>query len=269
MSAAAPERLVDGPPVSVANAAVRGSVVLVCEHASNFVPSRLRGQHASDEVLQSHAGWDLGALEVATRLSLKLNAPLVAATMSRLVYDLNRPPESPDAIRTISEVHDVPGNVGLSSAERAQRAAAFHNPFHETLADVLRIQQGRISEPVLVTIHTFAPIYFGKIRATQIGILHDVDRRFADAMLYAAPLLTNLRVARNEPYAASDGVTHTLRKHALPNGLLNVVIEIRNDLVETPEQQDAVASTLADMIHVATDLTRKQNSEPGRETSTC
>jgi len=59
---------------------------------------------------------------------------------------------------------------------------------------------------------------------------------------------TSLRVRRNEPYGPQDGVTHTLLEHAVSNGLHNVMIEIRNDLIATPEAQDGVAEMLSRLI---------------------
>ena len=63
----------------------------------------------------------------------------------------------------------------------------------------------------------------------ELGVLHDDDTRLADALLAAMP--AGLAARRNEPYGPADGVTHTLRLHALPTGRRNVMIEIRNDLI--------------------------------------
>lgn len=98
-----------------------------------------------------------------------------------------------------------------------------------------------------MTIHTFTPVYFGKPREVEIGILHDTDSRLADAMLEAAAF-GPYRVERNSPYGPEDGVTHTLRLHALPLGLANVMIEVRNDLVRDEAGVEAVSAYLADLI---------------------
>ncbi len=242
------DNLAEGMPFEVLNASGQSQIVLVCEHASNFVPSNLARKLATDDVLQSHAGWDPGALDLAMRLSDIFDAPLVAAMVSRLVYDLNRPPESPDAMRATSEIHDIPGNATLTSAERSERIAKIYTPFHDAVAQTLRERPDPRVPTVLVTIHTFAPVYFGQVRDVQIGILHDEDSRFADAMLDIAPDVTDLKVMRNAPYTATDGVTHTLRKHALAMGLHNVMIEVRNDLVATAPQLTKMTRVLADMI---------------------
>ncbi|WP_424970906.1 N-formylglutamate amidohydrolase [Dinoroseobacter sp. S76] len=234
-------------PIAVRNAQADGSVVVVCEHASAHIPAEFADLGLAPEARQSHAVWDPGALAVAEELADRLGATLVAATVSRLIYDCNRPPEAPDAMPAQSEVVRVPGNEDLSETERADRARRFYTPFRETLRDVLTAK----SNPILVTIHSFTPIYHGKMRDVEIGILHDADRRVADALLEAAGGTTAFKVARNEPYGPEDGVTHTLRDQALPHGHANVMIEIRNDLLTTPEAQSDMAALLAGWLTTA------------------
>ncbi len=243
-----------GSPARVTRGNGAGPVVLVCEHASHAVPMPLADRLAPNEVLLSHAGWDPGAEEIAQRLSRAFDAPLVSAAFSRLVYDLNRPPNSPDAIRSESEIHKIPGNCELTEEDLRWRTDQFYTPFHSEIDALLerRRRDGQVS--VLVTIHTFAPIYFGRRRDVEYGILHDADARLADMILDCAPAVTARCVRRNEPYGPGDGVTHTLAHHGLPRGLLNVMIEVRNDLAGSKEQQDRVACELTNMLRDA--LTR-------------
>lgn len=220
------------------NASGRHEIVLVCEHASAFVPDALDGLGVSQEIILSHLGWDPGAGDTAAALAAALDAVLVRGTVSRLVYDCNRPPQSPDAIRAASGFCAIPGNTGLSPVERAERVNSYYRPFERTLAATLA---GHHIQPVLVTIHSFTPVFDGRHREVEIGIVHDDDTRFADAVLAVAG---GYDIRRNEPYGPEHGVTHTLREHGLANGLLNVMIEIRNDLVATPEQCRAMAGQL-------------------------
>lgn len=67
-------------------------------------------------------------------------------------------------------------------------------------------------------------------------------------MLAEAPAFDSIKFDRNEPYGPQDGVTYTLKKHGVENGLLNVMVEIRNDLIETPHQQKDIANVLSKMI---------------------
>lgn len=235
-------------PVDVTNAGGAGPFLIVCEHASNAMPPEYGSLDLDAAALQSHIAWDPGALEVARQMSILLDAPLVAQRFSRLLYDCNRPPDEESSIPAASEIYRVPGNEGLSAEERDARAGRFYHPFRVALAKAI---DGRLSPPAIVTIHSFTPVYHGVSREVEIGILHDEDLRLADAVLAAASKSDGFVVRRNEPYGPQDGVTHTLRVHALPRRLLNVMIEIRNDLIATAENQTAVAARLAGWLSQA------------------
>ena len=221
----------------------QGPVVLVCEHASRLIPSDFDGLGLNEAAQISHAAWDIGARDVAVVLSELFDAPLVAGGVSRLIYDLNRPLSASSAIPEKSEVFDVPGNRGLSASERQARFDAYHEPFH-TAVDAILAARGPVA---FVTIHSFTPVYHGQFREVEIGILHDSDSRLADAMLAGAEGCS-LTVNRNDPYGPEDGVTHTLRLHALPDGLLNVMIEIRNDLISSEGEQAEIAGFLHELM---------------------
>lgn len=149
-----------------------------------------------------------------------------------------------------SEVYEIPGNRELGPAERYARTAALYIPFHDRVSNEISRLEGEGCRPVVVTVHTFTPVYFGNPREVEIGILHDADSRLADAMLDAAAD-SPYRFERNSPYGPEDGVTHTLRLHALPQGFANVMIEVRNDLVRDDAEVEAVSSHLADLISEA------------------
>ncbi|MEM8877426.1 MAG: N-formylglutamate amidohydrolase [Pseudomonadota bacterium] len=240
--------------VEVVRASGQHEIVLVCEHASAFIPDEFDGLGVSHEVRLSHLGWDPGAGETAAALSTALDAVLVRGTVSRLIYDCNRPPESPDAIRSAGGDCAIPGNTELSPIQRAERIKGYYRPFAQTLAATL---SGHHGEPVLVTIHSFTPVFDGQQRDVEIGIVHDEDARLAEAVLAVA---SGYDIRRNEPYGPEHGVTHTLREHGLANGLLNVMIEIRNDLVATPEQCRGMADQLKGWLETA--LSTLQTAPP-------
>lgn len=232
-------------PVEVRNAAGSGPFLLVCEHASNVIPPEYGTLGLDPAARESHIAWDPGALAVADEMARLLDAPLVAARVSRLVYDCNRPPDSPSAMPTESEIYRIPGNTGLTDAARQARTEGVYVPFRAALAAAIDAHAARFGRPAIVTVHSFTPVWRGAARAVEIGILHDDDAGLADAMLRAAGDGDGLVVRRNEPYGPGDGVTHTLREHALPRGLPNVMIEIRNDLIRTPDDVRSMAARLA------------------------
>lgn len=226
-------------------------IVLICEHAGRLIPRSLGTLGLDPKALESHVAWDPGAEPVARAMAKRLGAPLILQRFSRLVYDCNRPPDAESAMPARSEVFDIPGNAALSEAEREARVQAIYRPFRAASARLLdgALRLGRA--PAVVSIHSFTPIYYGRPRAVELGLLHDVDSRLADAMLNEAAGWSDLVVRRNEPYGPEDGVTHTLRVDAIARGLPNVMIEIRNDLIATPETQAAMAMKLADLVSLA------------------
>lgn len=240
-----------GSPVKTHNADGAGAVVLLCEHASNHFPDAFGDLGLDAATRQSHVAWDPGALAVAMGLSAALDAPLVAGAVSRLLYDCNRPPEVESAIPVRSEVFGIPGNTALSAAQRRERATRIYVPFCAAVTDLLAARKRRNQPSVIVTIHSFTRVYFGKPRAVEIGILHDADTRLADVMLAQATELPGRRVERNEPYGPQDGVTYSLKIHGLANGLANVMIEIRNDLLRTPKDEAAMTSEILTLLQPA------------------
>lgn len=234
------------PVVESINAHGRGPVLLVCEHASRAVPQALYGLGLSHTALRSHIAWDIGARDVALALSDLLDAPLIASRVSRLVYDCNRPPTSPSAIPAISERVEVRGNIDLDADHRRARVEAVYTPFHTMVRDktvsMLR-EHGQAMR--LVTIHSFTPVFMGTMRDAQIGVLHDTDPALARSVEANLREQTAYKTALNEPYSARDGVTHTLAEHGSPLGIESVMLEIRNDLIDTPDKARTMAATLA------------------------
>ncbi|OIQ26978.1 MAG: N-formylglutamate amidohydrolase [Alphaproteobacteria bacterium MedPE-SWcel] len=235
-----------GPAFAKTPSAADAEVIVVCEHASNWIPPDLNGLGLAAAARESHIAWDPGALGVSRHLAERLSAPMVEGCISRLVYDLNRPPESPTAIPPVSEIFDVPGNRNLSDAARKMRVEAVYTPFRAALEE--EIQRRRTALRLMVTVHSFTPVYNGENRAVELGLLHGRDDRFARAMLARRPSDNSWNVQLNAPYSASDGVAHTLDLHGCDNGLLNVMLEIRNDLIATEHQQQSWAAALAPWI---------------------
>ncbi len=143
-----------------------------------------------------------------------------------------------------SEIYEIPGNRNLTPEQREARAQRFYEPFRHRLERTLLLRLQSRRAPILITIHSFTPVFKGKERDIELGILHDDDARLADAMLTIVEREGQLVVGRNQPYGPEDGVTHTLRLHALPLGLLNVMIEIRSDLIDDPGAQRRMAKRL-------------------------
>lgn len=237
--------------VETENGSAPGPFLIVCEHASNAFPAAFGTLGLDPEARRAHIAWDPGALGVARRLAVNLNAPLLRACVSRLIYDLNRPPSSPAAMTAQSETYAVPGNQSLGADERRRRTEAVYLPFHDALHREVARRMAAGTPPVIVTVHSFTPVWFGKARTVEFGVIHDADPGLARAVLAEAKARTGLDCRLNEPYSAADEVTHTLRLHATPYGLRNVMLEIRNDLIADPVAEAAMADGLAPVLAAA------------------
>lgn len=242
----------DWTAVHVVGADRPAPLVIACEHASRHVPSDLADLGVDAAALASHAAWDIGAAHVARVIGELMQAPVVEGGISRLVYDCNRPPSAPDAIPARSEVFDIPGNRNLDEATRADRFRRVHEPYHAALAETCRQQKAKSGQSVaLITIHSFTPVYLGQQREVELGFLHDATPALAQAAFNTELGRGIWRAALNAPYAAADGVTHTLARHAEAEGRLSVMVEIRNDLIAEDDAGTRMAAHLAETLRAA------------------
>jgi predicted N-formylglutamate amidohydrolase len=240
------------PPALVINAEGSSPFVLACDHASNRIPETYGDLGLTPVQRLMHIAWDPGALAVANRLVDLLDAPLVHSTVSRLVIDCNRDTNAPDLIPALSERTAIPANAKISAEERAHRIAAFHTPFHQTIDQVLQQRAAQGRETILVTIHSFTPVYKDVPRPWPIGLIHALDERFTRG-LYQALLAdeASLNIGWNEPYTGLTGVTFTLEHHGDGRGLPATMIEIRNDEILEPSGATLWAARLARCLEAA------------------
>lgn len=222
--------------------------LLVCEHAGRRLPRRLGDLGLPASELKRHIAWDIGAGAVAALLSEALDATAVVQTYSRLVIDCNRSPDVPTSIVEISETTHIPGNVDLSPAEREARVNEIFRPFHDQLAALIdeRVAAGR--PLVLVTVHSFTPVFKSVVRPWHIGVLSNRDRRFADIMLRLLRAEEGLAVGDNQPYFVSDLTDYTVPVHGEKRGLVHVELELRQDLIGDEAGQHAWAARLARLL---------------------
>jgi predicted N-formylglutamate amidohydrolase len=236
-----------GDPAAVENAEGEGRYVVLCDHASNFIPPEYAGLGLAPADRATHIAWDPGALGVSRSLAQLLDAPLVYSTVSRLIIDCNRPLDAPDLIAATSETTTVPGNARLSEAERLRRIATIHEPYHhaiERLVDA-RLAAGR--DTALVAVHSFTPVYRAVSRPWQVGVIFDRDRSIADPLVEALKA-EGLTVGVNKPYSPADRVYYTLSRHGEGRGLPCAMIEIRNDLIDGEDDRQDWAVRLARVL---------------------
>jgi predicted N-formylglutamate amidohydrolase len=222
----------DEPPAfELVNPNGQGRAILTCDHASHRIPRRLGTLGLAEADRYRHVAWDIGTAAAGRRLAELLDAPLVLSGYSRLVVDCNRPLDVADAFATRSEDVDVPGNRAIDDAEKAARAEAFYWPYQDAVHELVEERVGRDVLPVMVSIHSFTPVYHGCQRPWHIGVHYRLDRRLAALALEGLRADAALCVGENEPYPVALDEDYTIPVHAELRGLPYVLFEIRQDLL--------------------------------------
>lgn len=200
-------------------------VVFACEHASKRVPLRyqklFRGRAA---LLDTHRGWDPGALELARFLARRFAAPLFRGVVTRLLVDLNRSLQSPTLFSEYA--------LRLEEKERLALLARYWEPYRHAVRHCLEERLERGGNVLQFSLHSFTPKLRGESRRTDVGLLFDPKRpgeaRFCRALRAALQAeLPDLRIDMNEPYSGvSDGLTTTLRAEFPRSRYLGIEFEV-------------------------------------------
>ena len=248
----------DVPPVHENNAGGHSPFLLTSDHYGRLIPRALGDLGLPATELSRHIAWDIGIAGVADALSKQLDAHLIAQRYSRLVIDCNRPPAAPGSIPRISEATTIPGNEALGRAAAEARRGAIFEPYHRHIAEIIdrRLAEGRPT--VLVSLHSFTPVYAGIARPWHVGTLYQRDDRLPPLLLKLLRGEEGLVVGDNEPYAVSDETDYTIPVHGEARGLMNSGIEIRQDLIAGPAGQREWADRLARILGEIEILLRAQ-----------
>ena len=205
--------------------------LIICDHSSNKIPKSYKNLGVSNKDLESHIAYDLGASDLASNLSESLNCSLIMANFSRLLIDPNRGIDDPTLIPKISEGKIIKGNLKISASpkdiERNKRINLFYSPYHEKINEFINDSVRKNRVPKIISIHSFTPVWKGKKRKIEVGILWDKDNRLSNIFLNS---LKNVKIGNNLPYSGRLK-NDTLYKHASSNGIPHVLIEIRQDLL--------------------------------------
>ncbi|MBD3664100.1 N-formylglutamate amidohydrolase [Sulfitobacter aestuariivivens] len=238
-------RQTDPEPVTIVNEQSRAPLLLLCEHAGQSIPQCLNRLGLPQHVIDSHRGWDIGALAVAREVAARLSAPLVIQNYSRLVIDANRPPDGAHAVPAEVDGVTIPGNVGITPAEQRQRAKEIFAPLDAVITDLVH----RLKPRGCFSIHSFTPVLGGVPRPWHAGFLSRCDTRSAETLMKViASRQPDLLMAVNEPYRIDDETDWFIPRHAEPSGAAHCLIEIRNDLISSPEGVTQWADWVAEAI---------------------
>ncbi len=252
----------DVPPVLEENARGRSPFLLTCDHYGRLIPRRLGDLGLPESELTRHIAWDIGIAGVAEALSKHLDAHLIAQRYSRLVIDCNRPPAAASSIPSISEATTIPGNEGLARDAAEARRQAIFDPYHGRIREIIEQRLRENIPTVLVSLHSFTPVYAGIARPWHIGTLYHRDTRLPPLLLDLLRSEPDLVAGDNEPYAVSNETDYTIPVHAEARGLMNTGIEIRQDLIADQAGQTQWADRLARIFAEIETMLRAQRLLP-------
>lgn len=251
-----------GSAVDSLTGAPDAGLLLVCDHASNAIPAEYADLGLPRQELSRHIAYDIGAADVTRRLAKALHAPAILSTASRLLIDLNRGLDDPTLVMRLSDGAVVPGNRLLTEAERTRRIERFYNPYHGAIAATLDRLIDAATPPILLSIHSFTPVWRGTPRPWHAAVLWDRDRRLAGHLLDHLRRDAALVIGDNEPYTGRlEG--DCMHQHGTRRGLAHAIVEIRQDLIAEAAGQEAWAERLGDIVRalladhaIAADLRR-------------
>jgi predicted N-formylglutamate amidohydrolase len=246
-----PERLLDHdepPPFTVENETGASPFLIVADHAGKVLPRRLRQLGLSEAECDRHIAWDIGIGAVCSLIGTALDAAVIRQNYSRLVIDCNRMPESEQSIVGLSERTRVPGNIGLSESDRAERLREIFKPYHDRIASELDRRRDSGRPTALIAMHSFTPVFKSVARPWQIGVLYNRDPRFAHVLMEFLRREKGLVVGDNEPYAVADATDYTIPIHGERRSLHHVAIEIRQDLITDEAGQRMWAALLVRLL---------------------
>jgi predicted N-formylglutamate amidohydrolase len=215
-------------------------VFLTCEHASERLPDRWRWPDEDKRLAGTHWAFDLGARELTLELAAAMDSPAVLARFSRLLVDPNREEEHVDLFRAQADGVAVGLNRDLDAGDVRRRVEGYYRPYHAA------VDAGLVGSaaPVLLSIHSFTPVYEGHERDVRIGVLFNDDESLARAL--GAHLEGYfVGVDYNEPWSGRDGLIYAPESHARAHGRKAVELEIRQDLAVDPGFRAQLTASVA------------------------
>ena len=250
MSPAAEALLAPDEPAAVVDYRANGAspFLLVCDHAGRRIPRSLHNLGLAPSDLARHIAWDIGIAGVGRALADRLDACLIMQPYSRLVIDCNRPPGGATSIAPVSDGTPIPGNENPSAHGAALRLRDIFTPYHRAIADALDARAKARRQTILISLHSFTPVFAGFVRPWQAGVLYHRYGALAQALLALLRAPGDLVVGDNEPYDVTDDTDYTIPVHGEQRGIPHVAIEIRQDLIGEDAGQRQWAERLADLL---------------------
>lgn len=241
------------PAFEILNPHAKTPILLICDHASNRVPETVNGGDLGlpHEDMNRHIAYDVGARGVVEHLAELLDAHAILSRFSRLVVDPNRGEDDPTILMKLYDGSIIPGNRYADAAEKERRLDLYYRPYHKALEHQIDLMIADGRTPAIVSIHSFTKQLKNRpVRPWHLGVLWDDDARLAKPFMDYYTDDPDIYVGDNEPYSG-ELQGDTMYYHATSRALPHILIEVRNDLIETPEGQHKWANLIAPALWVA------------------
>ena len=228
--------------------------LILCDHASNFVPSELGALGLPQGDLDRHIAYDIGALDVAEKIAETLNCPLVASQFSRLLIDPNRGLDDPTLVMKLSDGSIIPANKNIDpfqdKAAWQGRIDAYYRPYNQAIEAAIDDALGAGQVPIILSVHSFTPIWRGQARPWQAAVLWDQDARLRDVLIDYMAHQDGIHFGDNEPYSGRLK-NDCLYRHGTQKGLPHALIELRQDLIGDEAGRAAWAAHMVEVMRRA------------------
>ena len=217
-------------------------ILIVADHASNFVPKENNKLGLPNSSLNQHIAFDIGIKELSLDLSNRFKCNIVQGKYSRLLIDLNRDLDDPTVIPEIVDGKIIPGNIGLSKSEVQLRVTKIYNKYHHEIDRIIRNEKVK----VILSLHSFNPIFKSKKRLLEFGILSNEYKNLSNIIIDQLRF-QKLNVGDNMPYKGNL-IGDTMYRHGLRNNLPHALIEVRNDLLSNASKIKRISKLLHNTI---------------------
>ncbi len=203
--------------------------VISCEHAGNNIPEDYKFLFdGADEILNSHRGWDPGALEMAQTIAEKTNSKLFSYPYTRLFVEPNRSIGHPILFSEFTR--------DFSAEKKQEIINGYYLPYRNSVKDHISRNALNDVSTIHISVHTFTPVFDEKARNVEIGLLYDPARKpekeFCELWRsHLRKAFPDFRIRMNQPYkGVSDGFTTFLRKEFDKKLYLGIELEINQKL---------------------------------------